>query len=244
MIGKGIILIIWFVVGLYATTKGTRFTLLLVPVFATAFGVFAGEIYIILNEVVKKQKQIIKLSVKITTLILIAILLIQPIHAADNTAKNEVPSMNDAWHNTLTKIKTESQPDAIINSWWDFGHWFITISDRKATFDGAGQDRHMAHWIGKSLMSNNEKKTTGILRMVDCGNNDAFYKLNKITNNTIQSINLLNEIIVVNESKAEEILESEGLNENEATSVLKYTHCQAPEDYYIVSGDMIGKAGV
>ena len=82
--------------------------------------------------------------------------------------------MTDGWYNSLTKIKEESQEDAIINSWWDFGHQFITVSKRGATFDGGSQNRPMAHWIGNALLTSDEKTTVGILRMLDCDSNGAF----------------------------------------------------------------------
>jgi hypothetical protein len=36
----------------------------------------------------------------------------------------------------------------------------------------------MAHWIGKALLTDDEKLAVGILRMLDCGENTAFDKLN------------------------------------------------------------------
>ena len=150
--------------------------------------------------------------------------------------------MNDQWYDTLNKIDNEASPDAIINSWWDFGHWFAYYGNRRVTFDGAGQDRHMAYWIGRSLYTNDEKHAAGILRMVDCGNNNAFWKLDSYINNTITSIDILNEIVVMNREKAKMYL-TNYITPEQAEQVLEYSHCEPPENYYITSGDMIGKSG-
>jgi len=48
--------------------------------------------------------------------------------------------MNDGWYESLTKIKQNASEDAIINSWWDFGHWFKAVGDRAVTFDGTPQE--------------------------------------------------------------------------------------------------------
>jgi len=256
----GILLTIWFLATIYASTKGLRFILLLVPAFGVAFGVACGSIYKYLTKWIEKEIHIDKKIGNVVVAVVLALLLISPIKAGYNIAIHEVPSMNDAWWNSLTEIKEKSAPDAIINSWWDFGHWFITIANRSVTFDGGGQDEHMAHWIGKSLLTNDEKITIGILRMVDCGNNNAFYALNGVErvsgqnilneideegviNDTPKSIDILNKIILMSKEDAKKEL-LKHVPEERAELVLKYTHCSPPENYYITSEDMIGKGGV
>jgi len=242
-IKSGILLTLWFIGTIFASTRGLRFLILLTPAFAVAFGIGVGIIYKKLVKWIPKALNIDKKICKIVLIIFIMLLLISPLKAANNTAKHEIPSMNDAWHNTLNKIKTESAENAIVNSWWDFGHWFITLADRRVTFDGAGQDKHMAYWVGRSLLTDDEEKTLGILRMVDCGNNNAFWALNEELNDTIKSIEILNNIILMEKTQAS----SELLNyvsQQKANEVLEYSHCTPPPNYYITSEDMVGKAGV
>lgn len=239
----GILLTLWFIGTIYASTKGIRFILLLVPAFAIAFGTSIGIIYKKVSDWISNALKVNKNISKIVILLLLLLLLLAPIKAAKETAKREVPSMNDAWYNTLTKIKMETAKDSIVNSWWDFGHWFITLADRRVTFDGAGQDRYMAHWVGKSLLVDDEKETVSILRMVDCGNNNAFWTLNKRLNNTVETINMLNKIILLNKVQAKSEL-VKYISEENTELVLKNTHCIPPDNYYITSEDMVGKAGV
>ena len=242
-IQMSILLTIWFAGTMYASKSGVRFILLLIPAFAIAFGVAIGLIYKKINEIAPKTLGINKKVSQGIMILLVLILLIQPLQAAHSVAKHEIPSMNDAWYNTLNKIKTGTSEDSIINSWWDFGHWFITIGDRRVTFDGAGQDKHMAYWIGRSLLSSEQEKTKGILRMVDCGNNNAFWALNNNLNDTPKSIDILNNIILLNRSSAKlELLKY--TSEETSEEVLKYSHCTPPDNYYITSEDMVGKAGV
>lgn len=237
-------LAIWFLGTTYAYTKGVRFAILMVPAFALAFGIAIGIIFQYLTKWASKELHIDMWIVKSVSIILLVLLLISPLKAAHGTAKGEIPSMNDAWYKSLTAIRDDSK-DAIITSWWDFGHWFVTISERRVTFDGADQARRI-HWVGKSLLVNDEKESVAILRMLNCGQELAANTLEKYLNGeTNKAIHIINDIIMQDKAKAEEILKEAGLSGEQVNNITSFTHCEdlIPQ-YYITSQDMIGKAGV
>ncbi len=237
----GIFLTIWLIGTLYSATKGLRFSMFAAPVLSIALGIFIGKSYKYLSEKLAPLLELNKKFVKIVLIILLVILLISPIRMADNTAKNEVPQMNDAWHNTLTKIKEETPENAIINSWWDFGHWFKAIADRAVTFDGASQNNPQAHWIGKVLLTDNEEEAVAILRMLDCGANNAYELLLEETNNPLLTKQVLDEILLLNENQARNKLNEHVENPDE---ILNKIFCNPPENYFITSEDMVSKSGV
>ena len=156
--------------------------------------------------------------------------------------------MNDAWWAALEKIRLNADKDAIITSWWDFGHWFKYIADRRVTFDGTSQNNPQAHWVGKILLDNNERHAIGILRMLDCGANTGFETMDKYIKDTAKTIDLIDPLFTMNKQQAKEYLfelsKSYPGIENEIDIILKYTHCNPPEAYFIASNDMIHKAGV
>ncbi|MEM4242683.1 MAG: STT3 domain-containing protein [Candidatus Woesearchaeota archaeon] len=233
---------LWLIATTYASLKGVRFTLLLAPAFAVVFGIAIGRIYEWVVKISTKEMHINKAVAHIVMIALVAFLLSGQARSAYASAGNDIPIMNDAWWATLTAIKEDSKPDAIINSWWDFGHHFKYVADRAVTFDGASQNTPMAHWIGRTLATGNETEAVGILRMLDCGSNSAFDVINAQFNDPVKSVKLLYSIIVADRREALAILAREGVNEQE--KILKLTHCSPPEDYFIASGDMIGKSGV
>ena len=237
-------LMIWFIGTAYGFTKGIRFAILMVPAFAIAVGACVGIIYGFLTQWLSKEMHINKYISKTVILILLCLLLIAPIKSANSIALNEIPSMNDAWYDSLTAIKQDST-DAIITSWWDFGHWFYTISERRVTFDGGNQGERI-HWVGKSLLTEDEDVNIGILKMLNCGQQKAPHVLEGyLDGDTVKAISVLNDIMLEDKKGARGILEEEGLGDNEIEEVLKYTHCDDLIDqYYITSEDMIGKAGV
>jgi dolichyl-diphosphooligosaccharide--protein glycosyltransferase len=239
-----ILLVIWFVATTYAALKGVRFTLLMVSAFGVAFGITLASIYRSVSRWISEELKINEMITNTVIAVLLLLILISPVKAGWYTSQHYIPSVDDAWYDTLTKIKDNSKQDAIINSWWDFGHWFKYLADRRVTLDGSSQGGPPLHWLGKLMVTNDEKHSVGILRMLDCGSNTAFEKLNPILEDTSKSIEILDEIVTLDKEKAEEVLIENGLDEEETAEVLKYTHCRPPEDFFITSEDMVGKAGV
>jgi len=249
-----ILLFIWLLSTIYASTKGIRFSLLVVPAFAVGFGITLGIAFKYLNKWINSilhiKKWITKIALFIILLLIIGISPKPPFctgsmcGSAFATAKNEIPSMNDAWYNALSKIREESAQDAIINSWWDFGHWFKMVGDRAVTFDGTSQNTPMAHWIGKVLLTDDEDTAIGILRMLDCGSRKSGDMLDEITNDTAMSVDILYEIILQDKREAKKTLLDNGINSGVAEEILKLTHCDPPENFFIASEDMISKSGV
>ena len=239
-----ILLILWFIGSLYSSTKGTRFVLVLVPAFGIAMGISLGLIHRALLKIISQEFKIKRIIVSIGLVILLCLFLISPIKAADYTAKNEVPSMNDGWWDSLKGIEDNSSENAIINSWWDFGHWFKYVADRPVTVDGAGQDYFLAHWMGTILITDDEEKAVNTLRMLDCGSRLTYFTLLNATDDILLSVNLTEGIIMQSKEEARKTLQDAGLSQEVIETTLGYSFCNPPENYLITSEDMVGKAGV
>jgi len=239
-----ILLSLWVISTIFASIKGVRFTLLLAPAFSVAFGVALGKIYSHLTSWLSRELKIHKMIGGSILIVLLLSLYIGPARGAIGTASSDIPIINDAWYNTLTAIKQDSKEDAIITSWWDFGHHFKYISDRHVTFDGTTQTFPPAHWVGKLLMIDNETEAIGILRMLDCGSNSAYDELYNSNNDTHLSLRILNQIIVLGKEDAKKRLKEYKIDDTIVDRILSYTHCDPPEAYFIASEDMIGKSGV
>ena len=237
-------LAMWFAASSFSTTKGVRFILQLTPAFAMGLGAFMGITWHYASRWTAKELKLNPAVTKTIIFLMLCFLLISPTKTGYSQAYNSVPSINDAWYNTLTKIKTEAPENIIITSWWDFGHWFKAIANRPVTFDGGNQVGYGAHWVGKSLLTDNEKVTVGLVRMLNCGQNSAFEELDKIWGDALRQVNLLNEILVQDKKEAIRTLNENGLTTEQIAAVIQKTHCDAPTDYYITSEDMVGKAGV
>ena len=243
----GILLLLWYAATLYAVLKGIRFVLLVAPVFSVSLGAFIGKTTELGSKYFKKWFEIRKSTTQIILIILFAMLIFfgqsSLFAQAKAVAYSEFPSMNDGWYNALTAIRDKASKDAIITSWWDFGHWFKAIAQRQVTFDGASQNSPMAHWVGRSLLTNNETESLAILRMLDCGSNHAYDLVNEELNDSYESVKIIKRIILMPKDNAKQEL-LKYFDEQKADEILKYTHCNPPEAYYITSEDMVGKSGV
>ncbi len=160
------------------------------------------------------------------------------------TVNSDVPLINDAWYNSLASIKENSKEDAIITSWWDFGHHFKALADRAVTFDGTTQSSPQAHWVGRLFMTDNEEEATGILRMLNCGAYTGTEEIRNFTGDSVKAVMLTKRIIMMERSEAKAALTGEGFTDEQAEGVLELTHCDPPESFVIASEDMIGKSGV
>lgn len=235
----GLFIVLWTISTVYAFTKGIRFAILLVPPFAIAFGSGLGLGHSWLRQRFDKwyfSALIIGIA---------ALLFITPLKDADQTAKNQFPQINDAWVESLTKLKNDSPPNAIITSWWDWGHWFTAIAQRKVTMDGGDQGERI-HWVGKTLVTDKEKEAIGILRMLNCGQERAPHILEeRLNNNTVAAVDVLNDIVLLDEQGARTYLTTAGFPSEMTERTLQTTHCRdLLPNYFITSEDMIGKAGV
>lgn len=244
-------LILWFLATVYASTKGSRFLLLLIPAISILFGIGSSFIINYSSKILKKKLNVNKMISSSVLFFLILLTFLSPVKASyqlvfgnEQGSAGALPIMNDAWWEALTYIKEQSDENAIITSWWDFGHHFKYVADRAVTFDGASQNSPMAHWVGRLLLTNSEKEAIGILRMLDCGSNNAFEAINKKLNNTPKSVSLIYDLITLNKSKASDLLKRNNFSESELKEVLNFTHCNPPQAFVITSQDMISKAGV
>lgn len=239
------LLLLWSLASLYAAMKGVRFVLLLIPIAGVALGVALGKLHNLISSVLHRQLNLNRLAASLILFIIFSLMFINPVKGAYSVGRNFLPSISSTWADSLEGIGESSSEEAIINSWWDFGHWFKYFADRKVTFDGASQNVPQAHWIGKALLTDDEDVSIGIIRMLDCGANKAYETLYPLMDkDSVRTIGLINQIIVLDKDDARKILEEQISDKTKVEEVLELTHCEPPENYFITSDDMVGKSGV
>ncbi len=252
-----ILLSVWVAGTIYMSLNGVRFVLLLAPAFAISFGVGLYYLSNIINNFIEKEVKITheygKKAVGYIFMIVVFIVLFNPIYAqATNISKGTTPNFDDAWYSSMEKIRLNSSEDAIITSWWDFGHFFATVAQRGVTFDGGTQGTPRAHWVGKLLMENDEEVAHDILRMIVCGGNEAHNTMLKYSDGTTADAVKINKILYQTFGKDSEetrkVLENNSYytyTTEQVDEIMNYLSCEEPvEDFLITSEDMVGKAGV
>ena len=144
-------LLFWIAATVYASTKGVRFLMLLTLPFTISLASFVGNLSTWTGGWLKRNMNVPAGTPVIATILFVTFIFMNQWGAAIGTSQQNIPLISDAWWNTLTNIDAKAQPDAILTSWWDFGHWFKAIGNRPTTFDGGTQNTPVAHWVGNAL---------------------------------------------------------------------------------------------
>jgi dolichyl-diphosphooligosaccharide--protein glycosyltransferase len=245
----------WLAGTLFMTFNGIRFLLLVAPVFSIAFalGLFFIAMFIqkVLENEMSLSKEISRYSSMFIIGVLFLFLFLPQATSAIEYSKGVFPGFDDSWYDSMEEIRTISEEDAIISSWWDFGHFFATVGQRGVLFDGASQETPQAHWVGRLLLEDNETVSRDILYMLSCGGNNAFdymYEVSEDPTRGVWTNQLLSNTFGKNKEEKRVILENYehyNFSEEEINKAMAELACEnPPENYLVTSEDMVGKGAV
>ena len=160
--------LIFAITGVYISSSFVRLELLasisLIILSSIGLSVLTKRILKIKNY--GKQNLLLKSSYVLIILFLFSLPLTIPenmnwISIHDNppaifTGVTDFPPKDD-WLQTLEWIKNNTPENAIIASWWDYGYWITTMSDRTTIVDNATLNTKQIQKMAKVLMSTPEQ---------------------------------------------------------------------------------------
>ncbi len=231
---------IWFLITIYAMTKGVRFIENFSLPIALSAGIFVGLFFGYVKEhVANHTYQTIIMA------IIVIVVAFSPVATAYGISNTVVPGTDDSMVMSLGWIKNNTPNNTVITSWWDYGHLFTSVADRSVTFDGSSQNSPRAYWVGKALLTGNETLSAGILRMLATSGDMAPLTLDNYTKNSGKSAEILNNILGVDKQAALSLMTTDyGLSQEQAQNIVQYTHPDNPTPHVLItSSDMVGKAG-
>lgn len=150
------------------------------------------------------------------------------------------PIFNPVWETTLTRIKKETPPEAIINTWWPPGHFIKAVAERRVTFDGGTINTPQAYWMANVFLATDEKKAAGILRMLNNSANAGAEYLQSQGLSLSQAIAILSKITAMDKSQAETFLNGR-ITPEQTQQLLKFTHAAPPPSYVLVYKELVDK---
>jgi dolichyl-diphosphooligosaccharide--protein glycosyltransferase len=164
-------MIISLILGLVGTYVSSAFVRL--EVFASISLIILSSIglSILVKEIMGKKSlfESFKMQkiIKISFMSILVILLVTPLVIPSNSnwvsgVKSPPTILNggsnwntvtDDWKESLEWIKTNTPEDAVVASWWDYGYWISTMSDRATLTDNATIDSKKIQRTAQILLS-------------------------------------------------------------------------------------------
>jgi hypothetical protein len=247
--GPELIIVIWFLAGFYVAYDGIRFLLQTGMVFGVVFAAAAGRLFFWLGQLLERQvPNRYHRPVYALAGLALGVVMFLPLQRGYVTARDYVPRISDGWWDTLEKIRAESATDAIINAWWDYGHWAKYAAERRVSVDGSSLLTHVPHWLGKALAAPSDKESVGVLRMLNCGSDalptpegdqGAYGKILAKVGDGLMAHQMVTDLVNQTATQAREYLAQRGFSPSEQDNVLRSTHCEPPESYLIVNGELV-----
>jgi hypothetical protein len=243
----GLLVVVWFLAAIFLSYRGLRFVMLLVPPFAIAFAVAIGRLQQVLSAALAARRWHYGRYLQGLIWLALATVLLLPLQAGYSTARDFTPAINDAWWDTLTMLRDTTPPDTIVNAWWDYGYWIKYAAERRVSAAGGSLQTHIPHWIGRTLLADDERESVGLLRMLNCGSDatplpegryGAYGKLVAYGIDGITAHDMIVDLARFDTGPARAYLAAHGLPEPAQRDVLAATHCTPPPTYVILNSAM------
>jgi len=227
------ILLIGFLAFLLAGSKSIRFFPFAIPFASILFSMALIWLY-------NQRKLIDALSggLKIASGVIVLLLIAVPVYASFGSNYHKVrairPRMDDSLY-YATQDLGDSE-DALVITWWDKGHFYRALSEPDVFLRASPTMPH-TYWLARIYLSTDEQMAAGITRMLTCnGQSRVFSSISK-KYSAEETIEIINEILVMHEEDAKKYLKDKGLSIKLTTS----THCDERDTYLVVTDDMFTK---
>jgi len=243
------LLAVWLLAGLHQAFGAWRFMLLLLPPCGLLFAVAVGRTY---ETLVAGMRPFVGRHVWAVHVVLVAFTatLLQPgVRTSMAAARAYRPRMDDVWWDTLTSLRDRTPPDAIVTTWWDYGHWVKYVAERRTSVDGGTLATQVPHWIATALLAPTDDEAAGLLRMLACGSDatplpegrlGAWGKLAAQGMEPATAHETIVALARLNRAAARVELLARGLAPEAADDVLMATHCPPPPTYLLLGSAMAG----
>jgi len=242
--GAGLLCVaLWLVIPFYAAMQALRFMLLLIPPAGLAFGLVIGKIrdaaaaFSDRGDVPAWKRY----GVRFGLLGLMVLYLFAHTTRIYATAYPTVPKIDDTWQRTLVRLERQTPPDSVINSWWDFGHWFKAVANRRVLFDGMTQNSPHAFWTARVLLSDNELAAARMLKMFDAQGHEGVDFLVEKMGSVEHAVRLTEQLMRLGPDEARGVLAGVLEPADVDTAMPLLFPAEAPPAFLVVSWDMLSK---
>jgi hypothetical protein len=175
-----------------------------------------------------------------------------PAIAGYREARDANPAMNDAWTNNFAAIKRDAAPDAIVNLWWDYGHWATYFTERRVTVDGASLKDRTVQWTARAFAAASDREAVAIFRMLGCGEvtdpDDGtrarpYEMLAKWGKDQALAYRTIIDLLRLEPGEAGAYLAEQKLAPSRAKALIATVYCRPPETYLVLASGLFNIPG-
>jgi dolichyl-diphosphooligosaccharide--protein glycosyltransferase len=232
------IMFLWFIFMLFASLKGIRFVFYLCLPLGFFLGASLNKLY---HFVKGLHTTLNKKRYAFFCLITAYFFILSSFFISASNFKQYFPFMNDRWMRALIYLKDNTPQEAIINSWWDFGNFFKAVSKRRVIFDGQSQNRPIAYWMAKVLITSREEEALSILKMLNNSSDTTYPLINKYIKDPFRSIQVLKRLLALGKEEGRELLKKEDVPLQVIDEIIRRLYKIPPPAYFVVDKSMLHK---
>ena len=212
----GLVLLVWALGGLISLGGGSRFVKILAIPFNLTISYYVGFI----NEKYKNK------NYQYALIALGLALLIAPCIGAQKIANSMSVSATDALEETANRIKLLTKEDDVVATWWDYGYFFESESDRRTVADGGTYNGRYIYYLASSLGTTDELTSSNILKMLANSGITVTYLMDEYMGGPKDGNKALKDALSKpNATEAKKLLmEKYNLSDKQASEVVTYTH--------------------
>jgi hypothetical protein len=154
------------------------------------------------------------------------------------------PLVTSAWAGAFAAVRQNSDRNAIVDTWWDYGHWAKYFTERGVVLDGASLQNRNVHWMARALAASTDGESVGLLRMMNCGavmdpgsgaSARPYEMLRRWGLDAAAAFHTVMAITTLSPTQLSTFLRGADLDEERATALLKTTGCTPPQGFLVLS---------
>ena len=248
----GILGLAWLGATLWMSFEGLRYVLLAIVPLSLAAGVSLGHVASAVAALGLTRERLAR-AAGVTAAGGLAAAALGPVAVGGlDEAVHHVPTINSVWTGGFAAIRAQSSSDAIVDIWWDYGHWAKYFTGRPVALDGASLQNQSVHWMARALAATNDAEAIGLLRMMNCGNvadpdggsparpYDMLVRWSADPGLAFRSVM---EMSRLPREQATDFLRGAGLPEARVEALLQTVYCTPPEGFLVLTTDLLYSRG-
>ncbi len=162
------------------------------------------------------------------------------------------PLVTSAWAGAFAAVRQDSERNAIVDTWWDYGHWAKYFTERPVLLDGASLQNRTVQWMARALAAPTDTESLGLLRMLNCGavidpESGAaarpYEMLRRWGLDPAAAFHAVTAVTQLPPAQLSAVLRDAGLSAQRTAALLKATGCTPPQGFLVISTTDINLRG-